>query len=163
MEGIWPFQAHVMLQQLNRLGSQWKETDLATFPVDAELCFRQQQIVAVESQDLLRSQALEQHQTDNGEVASSSKTGPESRHFVYRQRHDITSRRPYAQPAQGRSRTADSHGTPPLIDLVKARRELTGRIWKLIAQGPFSDDNAPIDAGRRRPGLLAGLEANVVR
>src|ERR1700687_6007503 len=51
----------------------------------ADLRFRQQQIVAVQSQDFLGAESLQQHQSYDGQVTRSAETGPESRHLIHRQ------------------------------------------------------------------------------
>src|SRR5260370_29044942 len=44
---------------------------------------------------------------------------------------------------------------------MKAVSELAGRLGELVADGAIGD--AGIDGGRRRPRLLAGLEAHIIQ
>jgi hypothetical protein len=46
---------------------------------------------------------------------------------------------------------------------MKAAGYLAGSIGKLVAKGAIGDGDAVIDGGRRRPRLLAGLEAHIIQ
>lgn len=45
--GIGPFQAQIMVEQLNRFGSERQKADLAAFAMDADLPFGKQEVIAV--------------------------------------------------------------------------------------------------------------------
>jgi hypothetical protein len=57
-----------MIEQLSCFRSQGKKAGLITLAAHADLRFRQQQIVLIQVQDLLGSEPLQQHQTDDGQI-----------------------------------------------------------------------------------------------
>src|SRR5439155_18449253 len=50
----------------------------------------------------------------------------------------------------------------PQERLMKTVSDLAGSLRELVAEGALGDGDAVIDGGRRRPRLLAGLEAHVI-
>src|SRR5215469_17436442 len=56
-----PLQEHVVIQELQDFGSQRQTARFTTLAVDAQLRFRQQQIIAVEGAHFARTQAIEEH------------------------------------------------------------------------------------------------------
>jgi hypothetical protein len=75
-----------MFAQLNGFGSQWEEARLLAFAPHTDLRFGQEDIVTIQIQHFFRPQPFQQHQSDDGQVARGSGTGPEPRDFVHRQR-----------------------------------------------------------------------------
>ena len=63
-----PLQPQIVIQQLSRFRSQRKEAGLITLAAHADLRFRQQQIVAIQIQDFLGPESLQQHQSHDGQV-----------------------------------------------------------------------------------------------
>jgi hypothetical protein len=72
-----------MIQKLDGFGSQRQQSGFAPLAVDADFRLGEQHIVAVESDHLAGTQALQQHQSDDGQVARGAEARPESRDFVH--------------------------------------------------------------------------------
>src|SRR6185437_5317155 len=97
-----------------------------------------------------------------GQIARVSKTSPEARHFIDRERDDVEPWFLDAQPAEFETGTSQSHRPTVQVDLMKAVRHLTGSIGELIADRTISTGDAIVDGGRRRRRLLARLAAQVI-
>src|SRR5215831_6706122 len=82
---IGSLQPEVVIQKLDGFGSQGQQPGLVSLATDTDLRLREQHVVAVESDHLPRAQTLQQHQSDDGQVARGAKARPESRDFVYRE------------------------------------------------------------------------------
>jgi hypothetical protein len=70
-----------MIQQLDHFRSQRQPPEFVSLAVDTHLRFGKQQIVPVESKHLARTEAVEKHQADNGQIACRAKTGPKLGHL----------------------------------------------------------------------------------
>jgi len=105
---------------------------------------------------------VHQHKADDGQIACISKTGPEARHFVDRERNDVEPWFLDAQPAELEPGASQAHWFAMQIDLMEAMRHLTGSIGELIADSTISTGDAIVDGSGRRRRLPARLEAQVI-
>jgi hypothetical protein len=80
------------------------------------------EILQLEGQDLARSQAIEQHQPYQGEVAKGTEATPKFRDFFSRERHDHTLWLPQAKAyGQRAPRPTIAEWAPPRVDALKVR------------------------------------------
>ena len=68
VEVCGPLQPEIVVQELSRFRGQRQKAGLVALAAHADLRFRQQQIVAIQIQDFLRAESLQQHQSDDGQV-----------------------------------------------------------------------------------------------
>jgi hypothetical protein len=73
-----------VIQELQDFRSQRQAARFAALAVDAQLRFRQQQIVAVEGAHFAGTQAIEEHQANDGQVPRGAEARPKPRHFLVR-------------------------------------------------------------------------------
>src|SRR5713101_3377976 len=152
-----------MIQQLSRFRSQRKEADLVTLAAHADLRFRQQQIVAIQIQDFLGPESLQQHQSHDGQISRGAETGPESRHFIHRQWGYGAFGGLHAQPTQGKPWPADAHRCTLPVSLLKPRSNLPRSIREYDAQGTINNSNALVDGAAGQLALLTRLESHIVQ
>jgi len=87
--GIGPFQSQIVIDQLSGFRGEGEEAELVAFASYAELGFGQQYVVRTQSQHFGGSESMHEHQAHDGQVARGVETGPEARHFIHRERHDV--------------------------------------------------------------------------
>src|SRR5580700_4597415 len=102
---------------------------------------------------------MQEHQADDGQVARISKTGPESRHFIDRERDDVEPWFLDAQPAEFEPGASQAHRPAMQVNLMEAMRYLTGSIGELIADSSIGTGDAIVDSGGRWRRLPTRLEA----
>ena len=78
-----PLQAEIMIEKLHGFRGQGEKPFLIAFPMHTDLRFRQKQILAIQIQDFPGAQSLQQHETDDGQIARGAKAGPEPGHLVH--------------------------------------------------------------------------------
>ena len=106
---------------------------------------------------------MQEHQAHDGQVARGAEAGPEARHLIHRERHDVAFRYLHSQPAHRHPRPAKAHRPSPQESLMKTVSDLAGSVGELVAEGAIGDGDAVIDGGTGRPRLLAGLEAHIIQ
>ena len=127
-----------------------------------KLPFGEQHIVTVQGHHFGGAESLHQHQADDGQVASVSKTGPEARHFIDRERNDVEPGFPHSESAQLEPGPSQAHRPAVQEGLMEAVRDLTWSIRELVADSAIGSGGAVVDGGARRRGLQSGLEAHVI-
>ena len=157
-----PLQAQVVIQQLDGFSGQWQPTRLTPLASHAHLRFRQQQVVAIKREYFARAQAIQEHQTYDGQISRSAEAGPKVGHFVRRQRDYYAFRRLHAQSAQRRTRPSGAERRGPPIAVLKAGDERNLCVREREPQSAFGNPHAAVEAGGGGPRLLIGLEANIV-
>ena len=123
-------------------GASGRKRSLLPLPRTRSCAFGKQHVVRIQSQHFGRPQPLQEHQTDDGQVAGGAETGPEARHLIHRQRHDAAFGLLHAQPAHRQPRSAEAHRPAPQEGLMKAAGDLAGSIGKLVTQGAIGDGDA---------------------
>ena len=63
------FQTQVVIEEFDGFGRQGQHADLVSFAADPDLRLGQLEILTIERQYFAGSQAMQQHQTDDGQVA----------------------------------------------------------------------------------------------
>ena len=105
---------------------------------------------------------MHEHQAHDCQVSRGVETGPEARHFIDGERHDVELRLLHSQPADCDPCAAKAHRFTLQKSLLKAASDLTGSIRELVADGSIGVSDAVINGGGRGPWLEAGLEAQVI-
>src|ERR1700728_2632754 len=105
---------------------------------------------------------MHEHDANDGQVSRGAETSPEARHFIDRERDDVESGLPYAQPALRHWWTTKPHRLTLQKRLLKPASDLTGSIRKLVADGAIGVGDAGVDRGGGDRRLQAGLEAQVI-
>ena len=105
---------------------------------------------------------MHEHQAYDGQIARVAEASPEARHFIDRERNDVELGFPHSQSADLEPRTAQAHRPAMQEGLMKAMRNLAGRIGELVADGAIGTSDAVVDGGGRRRRLPAGLETHVI-
>ena len=111
---------------------------------------------------------MHEHQAHDGQVARGTEAGPEARHFIDREGHDVELGFPHSQPADLDSWPAEAHRPALQEGLMKPVRDLAGSIGELAADGAISSSNAVVDGGGRRRAVagwtgIAGSPAGSIR
>ena len=70
--GEGSFQVQIMVEGLDDFGGQGQDAGLASLAEDAQLGIGELQILELEGQDLTRTQAIQEHQAHQGEIAESA-------------------------------------------------------------------------------------------
>ena len=83
----------------------------------------------------------------------ASEAGPEARHFLDGERHDVTSGLPHSESADGRTRTSQAHRLALQKGLLESVRDLAGCVGELIAQRTIDSGGAFVNGGGRRAGV----------
>ena len=138
------------------------EQGSGSLAADAQLTFRQENILTVQSHHFRGAESMHEHQTHNGQVARGAEAGPEARHFLERERHNGESGFLHPQPAEFAPRSPQAQRPAVEEGLMEAVRHLTRGIGELVADGTIGGGRAGIDGRGRRRRLLAGLEAHVI-
>ncbi len=152
-----------MVKELVRFRSQRQESGLVAFAAHGDLRFRQQQIVAIQIQDFLRPETLQQHQSHNGQVTRGAETGPEPRHLIHRQRGYGVFGGLHPQPAQDKPWPADPHWCALPVSVLKPGSNLPRSIREHGTQGAIDNGNALVDGTAGQLALLTGLESHIVQ
>src|SRR5215472_1395490 len=87
--GTWTFELQMVIEQLNSFWCQGKEAKLVAFPANPKLRFGKQYSIAIQGQYLGGAKPMQEHQTHHCQVACTAKTGPETRYFIDRERHNV--------------------------------------------------------------------------
>jgi hypothetical protein len=93
------------------------------------VCFAEHEIFQLELQDLARTQAILQHEGDDGEIAEGAKTFPETSYLISREGNDHAARLPQLQ-------MGSDLGMPTAVAERRARGigALEGRLsWNLLS------------------------------
>ena len=109
------------------------------------------------------NEAMHEHQTHDGQVAGGVEAGPEARHFIDGERHNVELGLPHTQPAYRHAWTAKAHRLALQECLLKPMRDLAWSIRERVAKGAINVGKTLVDAGCRGPRLQAGLEPHVVQ
>ncbi len=151
-----------MIEQLSCFWSQRKEARLIALPAHANLCFRQQQIVAIQIHDFLGTKSLQQHQSHDGEIPGGTKTRPKPRYLIHRQWRYGSFRGLHPQAAQGDLRPAKPHWRTLPIGLLESGSNLLRSIREQVAQGFIDDSNALVNGAAGQRTWQTGLKSHIV-
>jgi len=151
-----------VIEQLRGFRRQGQQAQLVPLAAHRKLPFGEQHIITVQGHHFGGAEPLHQHQADDGQVASVSKTGPEARHFIDRQRNDVEPGLPYSESAESEPGASQAHRPAVQEGLMEAVRDLTGSIGELIADSMIGSGGAVVDGGGRRRRSTARLEAHVI-
>ena len=80
------------MQDLQGVGGQGHETLLMTLAENFKPSFGEREILQLELKHFAGAQAVEQHQSDDGQIAKGAKAFPETGHLLSGKGHDHTAR-----------------------------------------------------------------------
>src|SRR5215469_13346944 len=87
----------VVFEDLESVGGQGHEAFLTSLADDVKASFGEGQVLQLELEHFAGAQAIEQHQSYDGQVAEGAKAFPETSHLVGGQGYDYTARLPHSQ------------------------------------------------------------------
>ena len=158
-----PFQAEIVLKNLDEFTGQRQDALLVPFARDAELRLCQLEIFEAEFQDFAGAQPVEQHHAYKGEVAERSETAPELSDFFGRQGNDNTVGLPKTEAvSDGFAGTAPTEWGPRHIRALEVGMAGRNLLPVMKSVQTTNHGQAMIYGLRRGPRLLVQLMTNIV-
>ena len=71
-------------------GAKGRKRSLLPLPRTRKLGFGKQHVFRIQSQHFGGAKPMHEHQAYDGQVARGTEAGPESRHFIHGERHDVS-------------------------------------------------------------------------
>ena len=98
---------------------------------------------------------MHEHQAHDSQVTRSAETGPEARHFIDREWDDGKLGFLHSQSAEFEPWAAQAQRPAVQVNLLEARRGLTGSVGEFVADGTIGSSDAVVDGGGRKRRLPA--------
>src|SRR6266568_1942545 len=155
------FHTQIVLQSPDRIRRQWEDSLLVPFTVHAKLGLTQTKVFQLDSQGLLRAQAIEEHQSNEAEIARGVEAAPKPRDLVRRERHGQVAWPFQSETGGGSPGTTIAEGAAgQTCGAESGARGDFAAVMEAVQAAEYAQ--AVIDSLRRRLGLVVTLVAEII-